>query len=259
MSSEKSEAIVLRAVPWSETSLVVTLWTKDFGKVSAIAKGARRIRSPFESALDLLAHSSVVFIVKSGDVLDLLTEAKLIRRFRSGQKHLLNLYAGFYVAELLLRFTEENLAIPELFDYAKKTLESLDTRDDVGEIVLRFELHLLRLLGHAPSVHACASCGEVPNNVVTADLSARAISFGIEAGGILCAQCLAGQRSVVRIRESTRLHLLDILQGSFDEQANLQTIPNECKREVRTLINRFVESLLNRSFDLHPFLEDLAL
>jgi len=259
LSSEKSEAIVLRAVPWSETSLVVTLWTKDFGKVSGIAKGARRIRSPFESALDLLAHSSVVFIVKSGDVLDLLTEAKLIRRFRSGQKQLLNLYAGFYVAELLLRFTEEDFAIPELFEYTQKTLESLDTRDDVGEIVLRFELHLLRLLGHAPSMHACAGCGEVPGNASNPDSSSRTVSFGIEAGGILCTQCLPGQRSVLRIREGTRRHLLDILQGSFDEPSNLKTIPNVCKREIRTLVSRFLESLLNRSFDLHPFLEDLAL
>jgi DNA repair protein RecO (recombination protein O) len=259
LSSEKSEAIVLRAVPWSETSLVVTLWTRDFGKVSAIAKGARRIRSPFESALDLLAHSSVVFIVKSGDVLDLLTEAKLIRRFRSGQKRLLNLYAGFYVAELLLRFTEEDFAIPELFEYAKITLESLDTRDDVGEIVLRFELHLLRLLGHAPSMHACAGCGEVKNEVGDGLSSTRPISFGIEAGGILCGKCLAGQRSVLRIREATRRHLLEILQGAFHEPKSLTRIPIDCKREIRTVVSRFVESILNRSFDLHPFLEDLAL
>ena len=59
MSLEKSEAIVLRVVPWSETSMVVTLFTRDFGKLSAIARGARRLKSPFESALDLLAKSQV--------------------------------------------------------------------------------------------------------------------------------------------------------------------------------------------------------
>jgi len=259
LSSEKSEAIVLRAIPWSETSLVVTLWTKDFGKISAIAKGARRIRSPFESALDLLAHSSVVFIAKSGDVLDLLTEAKLIRRFRSGQKRLLNLYAGFYVAELLLRFTEEGFAIPDVFEYARETLESLDARDDVGEIVLRFELHLLRLLGHAPSLDACVGCGEVLGNETNNTATSPSISFGIEAGGIVCEKCLAGQRSIIRIRESTRVRLLDLLQSSFYEDISLQPIPQACKREIRTLVTRFVCSLLNRSFDLHPFLEDLAL
>ncbi|MFM7928683.1 MAG: DNA repair protein RecO, partial [Pirellula sp.] len=83
MSLEKTDAIVLKTVEWSETSLVVTLFTRDFGKISAIAKGARRLKSPFESALDLLSLSSVVFLKKSGESLDLLTEAKLLRRFRS--------------------------------------------------------------------------------------------------------------------------------------------------------------------------------
>ena len=55
MSSEKSTAIILRLVEFSETSLVVTLLTRDFGKLTAMAKGARRKKSPFEGALDLLA------------------------------------------------------------------------------------------------------------------------------------------------------------------------------------------------------------
>ena len=259
MSSEKSEAIVLRAVPWSETSLVVTLLTKDFGKTSGIAKGARRIRSPFESALDLLAHSSVVFIAKSGDVLDLLTEAKLIRRFRSGQKRLLNLYAGFYVAELLLRFTEEGVPLPEIFEYTKETLESLDSRNDVGEIVLRFEFHLLRMLGHAPSMDTCVFCGEGFDTDGSIASEATFRSFSIEAGGVLCNRCLPGQRSIIRIREKTRNHLLVLLRTSFHDARCLEPIPVVCKREIRTVATRFLCSLLNRSFDLHPFLEDLAL
>jgi DNA repair protein RecO (recombination protein O) len=79
---------------------VVTLWTEGFGKISAIAKGARRLKSPFESALDLLSRSSVVFLTKTGDTLDLLTEAKLQRRFRSAQRGLLPLYCGFHAVEL---------------------------------------------------------------------------------------------------------------------------------------------------------------
>ena len=55
MSSEKASAIVIRAVEFSETSLVVTLFTREFGKLGALAKGARRLKGPFESALDLLA------------------------------------------------------------------------------------------------------------------------------------------------------------------------------------------------------------
>src|SRR5512143_2186053 len=98
MSSEKATAIVLRTVEFSETSLILTLFTREFGKVRGLAKGARRLKSAFESALDLLALCRIVFLRKSSDALDLLTEAKLLRRFRPAGRDLLSLYAGYYVA-----------------------------------------------------------------------------------------------------------------------------------------------------------------
>ena len=95
MSSEKDLAIVLRVVPFSETSCVTTLFTRDLGKVSCLAKGARRRKSPFEGALDLLSVCRVVFLHKNSDALDLLTEAKLERRFRAASRSLSCLYAGY--------------------------------------------------------------------------------------------------------------------------------------------------------------------
>ena len=67
MPSEKVQAIVIRVVEFSETSCVVTLFTREFGKISGLAKGARRPKSPFESALDLLAVCRIVFLHKSSD------------------------------------------------------------------------------------------------------------------------------------------------------------------------------------------------
>jgi recombinational DNA repair protein (RecF pathway) len=77
MASEKTRAIVLRVIEFSESSCVVTLFTLDFGKVGALAKGARRPKSAFEGALELLALVRIVFLRKSSDALDLLTEGKL--------------------------------------------------------------------------------------------------------------------------------------------------------------------------------------
>ena len=62
MASEKSQAIIIRLVEFSESSCVVTMFTRDFGKIGALAKGARRPKSPFESALDLLALLSLIHI-----------------------------------------------------------------------------------------------------------------------------------------------------------------------------------------------------
>ena len=251
MSLEKSEAIVLRVVPWSETSMVVTLFTRDFGKISAIARGARRLRSPFESALDLLAKSQVVFIKKSSDALDLLTEAKLIRRFRSGQVALLPLYCGYYVAELLLGLTEDNESADELYDVSDRTLIDLDSGKSAAEVVLRFEMQVLKLLGHLPTFHLCASCG----NPVQSERNGPGALLGIAAGGILCGDCVPGQHFVVRIRYPT----LEYLMAYASEQwsGNPRPIRTEFRSEVRFVMERFVSNLADRRLRLTDFLEEL--
>jgi DNA repair protein RecO (recombination protein O) len=125
MPTEKAIALVLRVVEFSETSSVVTLLTREFGKVRGLAKGARRPKGPFESALDLLSLCRIVFLRKSSEALDLLTEAKLEQRFRPAPRSLSSLYAGYYVAELLNELTDDSDPHPELFDQAIHTLESL--------------------------------------------------------------------------------------------------------------------------------------
>ena len=82
MSAEKAEGLILRVTDFSETSRIVVLFTREFGKISALAKGGRRLKGPFESALDLLATCQIVFLRKNTSGLDLLTEAKLVTRFR---------------------------------------------------------------------------------------------------------------------------------------------------------------------------------
>ncbi len=160
MSSEKATALVLRAIDFSETSVVVTLFTREFGKIRALAKGGRRPKGPFESALDLLALCRVVFLRKSSDALDLLTEAKLERRFRPPRGALSNLYGAYYVAELLNELTDEYDPHPDLFDAAEQSLAALSNTDAVAFAVLRFELTALRVLGHLPSLDRCVECGK---------------------------------------------------------------------------------------------------
>ncbi len=159
MSAEKTRAIVIRLVEFSESSYIATLFTEDFGKITGLAKGARRQKSAFENALDLLAVSRVVFLRKSSEGMDLLTEAKLERRFRASSRDLRRLYAGYYVAELLQVLTDERDPQPMLFRHALRAIEQLDGHGNVQEELLRFELAALRELGHEPILDRCVECG----------------------------------------------------------------------------------------------------
>ncbi len=159
MSSEKATALVLKVVEFSETSSVVTLFTREFGKIHGLAKGARRPKGPFESALDLLSLCRIVFLRKSSGALDLLTEAKLERRFRPPGRDLSCLYAGYYIAELLGELTDDYDPHPALFDLADQTLLGLSRGLPVATSVLHFELAALAVLGHLPSLEMCVECG----------------------------------------------------------------------------------------------------
>ena len=157
MASEKTDAIMIRIVDFSESSCIATMFTRDFGKIGVMVKGARRPKSPFESAIDLLTESRIVFIHKSSDSLDLLTEAKLSRRFRAATRSLPHLYAGYYLAELLDALTHVGDPHPDLYELARETVIELDELHDPLSLVIRFELNLLRLLGqnHLSKIARC--------------------------------------------------------------------------------------------------------
>jgi DNA repair protein RecO (recombination protein O) len=259
MSLEKTDAIVLKTVEWSETSLVVTLFTKDFGKISAIAKGARRLKSPFESALDLLSLSSVVFLKKSGESLDLLTEAKLLRRFRSAQVGLLPLYCGYYASELIHALTENHEPIPGLLDSLCHALNELDRQANPAWTILDFELQTIQRLGHMPSWRWCVACGE------EIETDRQSIAFSPQAGGVLCPNCTSMQRSFMRIRPQTLqtlefrssqiadLHLANLIA----EQAPPPIVPAVVRAEIRVVMEQIVICLSDRRLRMLDYLEDL--
>ncbi|MCA9267578.1 MAG: DNA repair protein RecO [Planctomycetales bacterium] len=241
MTYEKTTAIVLRTVEFSETSLIVTLFTEDAGKLSALAKGARRPKGPFDGALDLLTTCRVVFLRKSSGSLDLLTEAKLERRFHAATRSLPALYAGYYVAELLREMTDEHDPHPELFHLACRTLTALDENCEVPSCVLRFELGALRLLGHLPALAECCGCGSQTSK-------GQRVAFGLVAGGVLCHRCRHGKRQVASVSRPAlrRMRQLadDEPDGELDDDGDKQR--RKLDGEIRGLMNRYLCNLLGR-------------
>ncbi len=250
MPAEKAAAIVLRTIEFSESSLVVTLFSRECGKVRALAKGARRPKNPFDSALDLLALCRIVFLRKSSEALDLLTEAKLQRRFRPAGRNLSSLYAGYYVAELLNELTDDYDPHPELFDLADETLTALSQGEAVANRVLRFELVALRLLGHLPSLDACADCG------VRLALEGR-VAFGQLDGGVLCTRCRHGKRQVVSVSAGALRAMANLAEPAGQAWRRLE-VDAKSHGELRGLLNHYLYNLLGRKPRMHEYLSMLS-
>jgi DNA repair protein RecO (recombination protein O) len=179
---DKALALVIKTADWSESSRIATFWTREFGKVRALAKGGRRLKSNFESSLDLLTFCDIVLVRKTSGALDLVTEARVRERFGQLRHDLRALYAAYYVAEMLGDWTEDHDPHPALFDEALETLRTLGQKDvHAGPRLARFELILLRELGYGPALEACADCSQA--------VQAPSLAFSASAGGMVCSSC----------------------------------------------------------------------
>jgi DNA repair protein RecO (recombination protein O) len=250
MSLEKASAIVLRVVHWSESSYVVTLFTRELGKISVVAKGARRPKGPFDAALDLLALCKVVFVRKTSGALDVLTEAKLVRCFRVRAHGLGALHAGYYVADLLDELTDDYDPHPLLFDVAEAALRRLGSAAG-GEVapgaeILRFELLALRELGYLPTLEECVECGRQ----VEAD---GRVAFGLLSGGVLCRECRPGKRQVVSLSRQSWQTLVAFAKA--DETWRTTPLSREARGEVRGAMVQFIAGIIGHEPQSAAYLE----
>lgn len=246
MAAVRSPALILRTVEVFETSLVVTAFTREAGKISALAKGGRRLKGPFSGGLDLLGLSDIVWLHKASDALDLLTEAAPVERFTSLRRDLAALYAGYYVAELLTELTDPHDPHPKLFDAAVVTLRHLGEPALRDRRVLRFELACLRELGLMPALDACAHCGEV------IDAAGDAFAFGLATGGVLCPGCRPGQPHVATV-SGRALDTLRVLAAPGPAWRSLDA-DTAAVAPARATLGAVVSHLFGRRPRLLPYL-----
>lgn len=247
MSTEKTEGLVIRLADFSETSKVVTLFTHDHGKISTIAKGARRLKSAFEIALDLLTRCEIVFIHKSSGGLDILTEARLLSRFKPFQRNLSSLYGGYYVAELLNDLTEEGDPHRFLYEEACSTLQALAEGDSPRLRVLRFELTMLREIGQLPTFEACMGCDEPVNEQL-------AYALWVSQGGLICPDCRKDRYDPqATIMPPGTLAVLRKLADPDIDPGRL-AISAEQIKQLRRVLTTAISYVLGRRSKLLPYL-----
>jgi len=236
MAAEKALALVVRGTDWSETSRITTLFTRESGKIRALAKGGRRLKSNFDCAFDLLSICRIVFLRKAHGGLDLLTEARLEEQFPILRQDLQALYTGYYIAELLADGTQDYDPHPVLFDVAVASLRSLGKGVDPRGAASAFELVWLRELGYSPRLDACATCGaEVEDGA----------AFSPSAGGIVCPTCAA---AAVDRRSLSAECLAEMrrLTGSAGGSAADVALTGATVDELRPVLGQTVSYVLGR-------------
>lgn len=262
MSSEKTTAIILKAVDYSETSCVITLFTLTSGKISGMAKGARRPKGPFHGAIDVLSISQVLFLPRKSANLDLLTEARLVRRFRPCQWSLTRLYAGYYLAELLLETLEPHASMPELFAQTIRSLDDLQITEDqwgylpASAIVMHFELQLLGHLGQQLELEHCGGCGKpiAETGVEKTPRDSRRF-FSVIDSSLICPTCASSRRQLMELNPGQLGFLKALQQPNNDDWKSRST--EALSTRLRDLLDQHWRALLNRKLKLQPAIRQM--
>ncbi|MBI5366432.1 MAG: DNA repair protein RecO [Planctomycetes bacterium] len=238
MAAIKTPALTVGRIDYSETSQIVTFFAREHGKVKAIAKGAKRKKSAFEGALDLLALNEIVFLERGGDGLSILTACVMRDGFPELRRDLDRLNTALWIVELLSELTVEGVAHPELFDQAVATLAALARGAWHPLSLSRFEAQALGHLGFAPRFAGCAGCRR------SLDGEERVV-FSCRLGGGLCRACRAGHEGVFPVAPGT-LALADGLAAGRVTALDRVRVAEPTLADLRRLLTRYIASLAGR-------------
>ncbi|MHC4395390.1 MAG: DNA repair protein RecO [Planctomycetota bacterium] len=185
----KDTAICIRAVDFSETSQIVTFFTKANGKISAIAKGAKRPKSVFDGPVEVFAHGEIVFSDSAGEKLAVLTEFQQQPTLTSLSANLFTLYCASFAAELVNNLTDEHDPHSQLFyaflQFLKSIQETSHESRDIISLLILFQLALLKEVGLQPVLSCCVNC---KNNFHAGWPKSY---FSHSANGLICKDCEA--------------------------------------------------------------------
>ncbi|MGB9706629.1 MAG: DNA repair protein RecO [Microgenomates group bacterium] len=140
----KTEGIILKRKNFGEADKILTIYSKHYGKIRAIAKGVRKLKSRKAGSLELFNHCRLV--LAKGRNLDIISEVEVINTFRWWRENLTKVGVAWYFCELVDKLTPDEQANKAVFELLKSFLEKIDT-DSLPNLVRSFEEHLLDELG----------------------------------------------------------------------------------------------------------------
>jgi DNA repair protein RecO (recombination protein O) len=227
-------ALVLRIVEFGEADLIVHLLTPTRGRVTAMAKHARRSVRRFPGSLDLFNHLEVKVHPRKRGGMPLLDRARLVTPFLALRQDSARYALACYVVELLARLAPEEGVGPEMrgiFDFALEALHALENARPDAKTRVGIEMRALDALGLRPELRQCIRCGrEVEGPAV--------ISFHVADGGVVCHRCGQAEELPLRAHLGTLRALEHGLRLPLAELSRVSLAP-QALAEAQQIVRRF--------------------
>jgi DNA repair protein RecO (recombination protein O) len=251
MPSYTATGLVLHRLNTGETDKILTLYTREHGKLSVIAKSARKAGSRLTGATELFTETR--FLLASGKSLEIVQQTEIQESFPGIRADLEKLARATYLCELLDRLTQESDALqsPELYDLLLSALYLLQRAETYPDAVVHaYELRLLAAIGYAPALENCVRCGE--------PLTARQVGFSPALGGALCPADRYRTDDAQGLSIDA-LKLLRLLAGTVPEQLLTLQPASKIAAEVARVLRWYIRYRADRDLKSLDFLDSLRM
>lgn len=243
----RAEAVVLRRLNMGETDRILTLFTREKGKLRAIAKGARGPKSRLSGATEPFTIFDGLLAV--GQNLDVLTQAEVREPFGGIRKDLVRIGYASHFLEIVDAGTEERQAFSGLWDLLVAGLTALELATSPDVLCRAFELHAMALLGYEPQLRQCV-LDEAP-------LDREHAFFHPLRGGTLCPRCAYRTHGSVGIQPRTLRSLQDLGSEPFIAAARAE-LPERVRGEMARCLVPYVRHHLEAPLRSLQYLDDVA-
>jgi DNA repair protein RecO (recombination protein O) len=236
------EAIVIGHSNYGEADRILTLFTREMGKLRAMAKGVRKEHSrkaghlePFTCSILMLARGTSFWII---------SQAETVLTFDAIRADLDKMALAAYCLELVERFTAEEEDHQVLYRLLKDTLKRLAEVDEPFNVIRHFELNFLERVGFRPELFHCVQC--------RAEIKPEDQYISIPLGGVLCPAC-GGHVDAKEPIDLTTLKYLRHFQRSGYEEISRLTVPLGIQRKMERFLQRYITSLAERKLNTPAF------
>ncbi len=242
----KLEAVVISHRDFGEADRFVKVFSREIGKVDAIAKGVRKPRSRKAAHLEPFTH--VALVLARGQSTWIITQAEMLTAFNAIRDDLRKTAQAAYVVELADQLTAHDQVDSAVFRLVLESLKRVDRLPDPFNALCHFELNLLGLSGFRPEFFKCVGCGQ--------DIQPQEQFFSARMGGVLCPQCASSGGDFERIGLPALRYLRHFSRSSYQECARV-SIPEVIRKEMRRIITVHINSVTERRLNSPDFLNHL--
>ncbi|WP_017755820.1 DNA repair protein RecO [Calidifontibacillus oryziterrae] len=241
---QKVEGIVIRTNDYGETNKIVTLFTREMGKIAVIARGAKKPKSRFTSISQVFVHGYYLVQISSG--LGTLQQGEIISSFRGIREDLYQAAYAANVIELTDKLTDNKTTNPYLFEVLYQTLNYMNEGIDPEILLYIFETKMLTLAGIRPKLDGCVLCSSNEGE----------FAFSIREGGFLCHRCVYKDTTIITISQAT-IKLLRLFYYFDLHRLGKVSVSEHTKKEIKLIIGSLYDEYSGLHLKSKRFIDQL--